>query len=153
LKKSRRAWDHIVEIEYYIHPKRFPKNVAGPFYTLGDQWPDGAWCGQCLSCGVPEVAAPTLLSPLVDEDADTYFIRQPETVEEIEQACQAIEVCCVDALRYGGKDPAILARLGSSVCDYPLPPLHASLPEDGVSFRVFCSGLLFLAFLWWWWFS
>ncbi|WP_124543806.1 ferredoxin [Piscinibacter terrae] len=95
--------------------------APGPFYTLGDVMQDGTWCGQCLSCGVPEAQAPSLLAPLTDTNSDTYFLRQPETEEEIEQACRAIEVCCVDALRYGGRDPKILARLSrTGCCDYSL---------------------------------
>ncbi|MES2974754.1 MAG: hypothetical protein V4757_14150, partial [Pseudomonadota bacterium] len=107
-----------MQSDYYHHPQRFPKNVSGPFYTLGDQRKDGSWCGQCLSCETPENEAPTLLAPLTAENADTYFVRQPQTEAEIEQACCAVEVCCVDALRYGGRDPTILRRLqGTNCCD------------------------------------
>lgn len=107
--------------DYFQHPERFPKNVEGAFYTLGYVGDDGSWCGQCLSCEIPEREAPTLLAGLTDTNSDTYFVRQPETAEEIEQACCAIEVCCVDALRYGGHDPKILARLhATGNCDYPL---------------------------------
>jgi hypothetical protein len=107
--------------DYFNHPKRFPKNAPGPFYALGDVCKDGTWCGHCLSCDVPESEAPTLLAPLTETNSDTYFLRQPETPEEIEQACSAIEVCCVDALRYGGRDPKILARLArTGCCDYSL---------------------------------
>ena len=102
---------------YYIHPKRFPKNVDGPFYTVGDQDKDGIWCGDCLSCGTPELEAPSLLAPLTDENGDTYFFKQPETEEEIEMACNAINSCCVSALRYGGNDPNVLARLSKEDCD------------------------------------
>jgi hypothetical protein len=106
---------------YHQHPQRFPKNAPGPFYTLGDTGKDGSWCSQCMACGIPEGEAPTLLAPLTDENSDTYFARQPETDEEIERACMAIEVCCVDALRYGGKDPKILARLRGNCCDHQVP--------------------------------
>jgi hypothetical protein len=97
--------------DYFQHRDRFPKNAPGPFYTLGDVTSEGTWCGRCLSCNVPEEEAPSLLAQLTETNSDTYFVRQPETEEEIEQACCAIEVCCVDALRYGGQDPKILARL------------------------------------------
>jgi hypothetical protein len=92
---------------------RFEKNVPGPFYTTGG----------CTSCGVPESVAPELLAPLDDENCETYFVRQPTTPEEIEHACQAIEVCCTDALRYGGDDPAIIERLRNNpnYCDHLLP--------------------------------
>lgn len=93
-------------------PQRFPLNVEGPFYT----------CGNCLSCGLPESEAPDLLAPLDDGNNRTYFRRQPQTPDELERACQAIRVCCLADLRYGGKDPAIIQRLGndSLVCDFIL---------------------------------
>lgn len=107
---------------------RFPKNAPGDFYTTGARLPDGTWCGDCLSCGVPEDVAATLLSPLTDEDCDTYFVRQPVTAGDIDQACEACDSCCVDALRYGGRDPRILAKLPQRLCDYPKPgPLRALL--------------------------
>lgn len=95
---------------------RCEKNVPGPFYTTGE----------CMSCGTPEIMAPELLAPLDDTNSETFFLKQPETPEEIEHACQAIEVCCADALRYGGKDPAIIERLGNNpnCCDHLLPKKH-----------------------------
>ena len=94
------------------HPERGKKNVEGAFYTIENG---------CLACALPEAEAPTLLSD--DEEAcDTFFVRQPETPEEVEAACNAIEVCCTEALRYGGKDRKIIARLGNdpAYCDYNL---------------------------------
>jgi len=93
--------------------KRLKKNVPGPFYTTGE----------CLSCGAPEDMAPDLLAQLDDENYETYFVKQPTTPEEIERACRAIEVCCVDALRYSGNDPSIIERLGNNpnCCDCLLP--------------------------------
>lgn len=92
---------------------RFEKNATGPFYTTGD----------CLACAAPEDEAPDLLAPLEGDNYDTYFVRQPETPEEIERTCRALEVCCVAALRYGGTDPAIIRRLGNDpeYCDNLLP--------------------------------
>lgn len=90
--------------EYYQHPERDPRGVAGPFYS----------CGQCLACAAPQELAPALVSELATNDFDTFFVRQPETAEEIEQACAAILICCVSDLRYGGQDPAIIARLGNT---------------------------------------
>lgn len=94
-------------------PTRFPKNAPGPFYTTGE----------CMVCGAPEVEAPDQLAGLSDDNYDTYFVRQPSTPEEVERACRAVEVCCVDALRYGGRDPAIIRRLANDprCCDHPLP--------------------------------
>ena len=92
---------------------RFWKNAPGPFYTNGT----------CLACEAPETEAPDLLAPLTGDNSDTYFVRQPETPEEVERACRALEVCCVVALRYGGTDPEIIRRLGNDpeYCDHLLP--------------------------------
>jgi hypothetical protein len=106
----------------YIHPQRFPKNTPGSFYSLGSVGSDKTWSGQCRACKLPEAKAPALLATLDDNNSDTYFIRQPETELEIEQACLAAEVCCVSAIRYGGKDPKIIRRLGSAYCDFAIVP-------------------------------
>jgi hypothetical protein len=92
---------------------RFEKNAPGPFYGTGE----------CTACGAPELEAPHLLAPLEGENYDTYFVRQPATPDEVEQACRALESCCVRALRYGGQDPAIIRRLGNDpeLCDHLLP--------------------------------
>ena len=82
------------------HP-RHKLNVAGEWYATGE----------CMACGAPEEQAPTLLAELSDENLDTFFVRQPSTEAQREQACRAAEVCCVNAIRYGGHDKAILARL------------------------------------------
>ena len=112
---------------YYVHPRRFPLNAPGAFYTTGRCYQETArseggvaWHGDCLQCEAPELEAPELLAPLSDENLDTYFVRQPETPTEIELACRALQSCCVGALRYGGKDGSIIKRLGNSpeYCDY-----------------------------------
>ena len=89
---------------------RSPLNVPGPFYT----------CGNCLACGLPETEAPELLAPLDPDHQITHFIKQPQTPDEVERACSAINVCCVADLRYGGQDPAIINRLGNDpgACDF-----------------------------------
>ncbi len=99
-------------------PARFPKNADGDFYTTGTSDVDGQWCGDCLACALPEHEAPDLLAPLTDDNHDTYFLRQPKTKEELEQAIAATEVCCVDAVRYGGKDKNILLRVDPALSDY-----------------------------------
>jgi hypothetical protein len=40
-----------------------------------------------------------------------WFARQPETEEEVLRAINALHVSCVEAIRYGGKDPGILTEL------------------------------------------
>ena len=73
-----------------------------------------------MGCGAPEAQAPTLLEPCTPENLQTYFVRQPDTPDDIELACGALQVCCVNSLRYGGKDRLILRRLGNTAdyCDY-----------------------------------
>ena len=90
-------------------PTRFAKNAPGAFYTTG----------LCMQCGAPEDVAPDLLAPLTETNWDTYFVRQPNTAEEVERACRAIEVCCIGTLRYAGSDEAILRRLAArpECCD------------------------------------
>ena len=89
---------------------RFSKNAEGPFYTTGE----------CLACGAPEAEASTLLAELADQQLFTFFVRQPTTPQEIEAACRAAQVCCVSSLRYGGRDPSIIKRLGNTpeFCDH-----------------------------------
>jgi hypothetical protein len=104
--------------------QRFPKNVPGPFYTTGE----------CLACTLPEKEAPDLLAPLDEANSDTYFVRQPQTLEEVQMACSAAHVCCVSAIRYGGIDPEIIRLLGNRAehCDNLLPggPLRLILESD-----------------------
>ena len=102
-----------------MNPNRTSKNIAGDFYTVGHWAKDGEW-GDCLDCAIPEAEAPNLLADLLKEDTYTHFVRQPESVDEIEQACRACEVCCVNALRYGGKNKNIIQRLFNNpeYCDY-----------------------------------
>jgi hypothetical protein len=93
---------------------RFAKNAAGDFYTTGD----------CLSCGLPEDLAPECLAPLGgpgNELDETFFLRQPSTPLEVRNICIAAKACCVDAIRYGGKDPEILSLLDNDpvYCDFP----------------------------------
>jgi hypothetical protein len=105
------------------HP-RFEKNAQGPFYTTGD----------CLACGAPEVEAPDLLAPHSDENLDTYFVKQPLSLEEVTRACSAAVVCCMSAIRYSGRDPAIIRELGNlpEYCDHVLPggPIRMSWQSD-----------------------
>ena len=102
--------------------ERNPKNAPGDFYTVFD----------CLACGAPEAEAPELLAPLTDDNLETYFVRQPQTPAEVELACRAAEVCCVSALRYAGRDPGIIRRLGNrpEYCDHPLPGGPVPMPWE-----------------------
>jgi hypothetical protein len=95
---------------------------------------DGAWyaTGECMACGAPEEQAPTLLAGLSDENLDTFFVRQPSTEAEVEQACRAAEVCCVNAIRYGGNDQGILSRLSERSELLDNAPRSGSSPRDAL---------------------
>ena len=101
---------------------RVEKNAPGSFYAVGG----------CLACGAPEYEAPELMSTLDDDNWETYFVRQPETPEEVEHACRAIEVCCLATLRYGGRDPAVIRRLGNrpEYCDHLLTDGPVRMPWE-----------------------
>ena len=101
-----------------VMPRRFPSIVAGDFYTTGTINRHGSWEGDCLWCGLPEAEAPGLLAPPVGESWDTYFVRQPATPEELDAAIASTEVCCMSAVRYGGRDRAVLQRIHPAVADY-----------------------------------
>lgn len=91
---------------------RHELNAEGDFYVEKD-------C--CILCGAPEVEAIGLMG---HSDEGCYFIRQPETEEEIEQAINAIAVSCVSAVRYGGINQKIIKRLYDlkleTECDHKL---------------------------------
>jgi len=84
-----------------------PHNAPGPFYSENEG---------CIACGAPNAAAPELMAwyeePCGTNDyTHCIFRRQPETADEVERAIRAMDVSCVENLRYRGSDPAILERL------------------------------------------
>ena len=99
---------------------RLPLNVEGDFYAVGSKDAEGSWYGECLDCALPENEAPDLLAPMDENHTDTHFIKQPQTKREIEQAIAACKSCCVNALRYSGKDKYVLNELGHEYCDYKI---------------------------------
>ena len=107
---------------------RLPKNASGDFYTTGHCDKNGDWSGDCLYCNLPEAEAPLLLAELIGDNLDTYFVRQPNTDEEISQAIAATTVCCVDAVRYGGRDKAIIKRVHPNVRDYKITLIGRVVP-------------------------
>ena len=94
-------------------PQRVPENVQGDFYVEA---------GKCLRCCMPHGEAPGLMNDASVAFRECYFRRQPETVEEVEQAIRAVWVSEVGCLRYGGRDAGIIRRLGElgvgHTCDH-----------------------------------
>ena len=88
-------------------PQPHPRNAPGPFYSDDDG---------CIICGAPNAAAPDLMGWHEETRGGiTYshcmFLRQPATPDEVDRAIRAMDVSCVENLRYRGTDPDIRARL------------------------------------------
>jgi hypothetical protein len=94
---------HEVPMAIQNYPSH-PRNVLGAWYTTG----------HCLACGAPEAEARALLPAVESGELETYFVRRPVTEAEVEQACRASQVCCVNSLRYSGRDRRIIRRLGNT---------------------------------------
>ena len=80
--------------------ERYHLNALGNFYVERDM---------CIICCAPEHAAPELMGFFDDPDGSNArshccFKRQPQTVEELQHALEAIHVSCCRAVRYGGSD-------------------------------------------------
>ncbi len=110
---------------------RLERNAPGDWYTTGE----------CMACGAPEAEAPELLSPLSNDDLETYFARQPESAEEISRACRAARVCCVSAIRYGGRNPEIIAALGNTgeYSDFVIAPTGELRPAPAWTFTTLAT--------------
>ena len=90
--------------------EREPDNAPGPFYVIK---------GQCVLCDLPPQTAPasitwskeTFRRSCGDICPDHCRVeRQPETPEEVALVIEAACGSCVEAIRYCGTDPEILAR-------------------------------------------
>jgi len=74
---------------------------------------------ECVICGVPAAVAPDLIRHHGTACGSCYFIKQPTTPAEIDQAVAAVQESCVCAVRYRGSDPAILCRISPMSVDNP----------------------------------
>lgn len=88
-----------------------PKSAPGDFYVVN---------GECLACGVPHVVAPDLVGWADEQMAHCFWKKQPETPTELERAIAVLEAQELGCHRYAGTDPAILNRVLSTYCDYPM---------------------------------
>ena len=101
-----------------VQPKRFRLNAPGDFYVAD---------GECITCLLPARAAPTLMglheAELSSGGSHCFFARQPQSTAEFEAAILALQCSCCGALRYGGRDAVVLARLKTlgleDQCDWP----------------------------------
>ena len=97
---------------------------AGPKPKSEQSLKDGFYVEQtcCMSCGVPQSIAPDLVG-WEDENRSLqcYWIRQPETSEEVDRAIEILHTQELDCHRYGGSDPVILKTAPAQVCDHLHP--------------------------------
>ncbi len=98
-----RVWS---EIFHGLHDLYEPAPHSAP----GDFWVESACC---TSCGVPQAYAPDLVGWTDEPFASCYWKKQPETPAELEQAFKIFQGQELDCHHYRGKDPVILARIGS----------------------------------------
>ena len=98
-----------------------PKSAPGDFYVEK---------GQCLACGVPHVVAPDLVGWTDEKVLHCFWKKQPRTPAELERAIAVLEAQELECHRYAGTDPAILNRVMSTYCDYPMPSPHVPTQTD-----------------------
>ena len=99
--------------------EREPVSAPGDFYVENR-------C--CTSCGVPQAVAPSLVGWIDEPMSHCYWMKQPETPEELRQAFLIFDGQELGCHRYAGQDPEIQARLGPENCDNALPNLQARRP-------------------------
>ena len=104
-------------------PKFTPHSESAPgdFYVVK---------GECLACGVPHVVAPDLVGWTDEKIPHCFWKKQPRTPAELERSIAVLEAQELGCHRYAGTNPAILDRLLSTYCDYPMqPPSVTEQPE------------------------
>lgn len=97
-----------------------PQARRGTFYLQAD-------C--CITCGVPQAEAPELVG-WTEQKASCYWIRQPETLAEVDKAINVLNSQEVGCHRYSGNDPYILSRVDQEVCDAFTATWAASGPNE-----------------------
>jgi len=90
-----------------------------------------------MACGAPEAVAGGLMSH--DGTSQCYFVRQPESVREVDAAIRATWSSCCGAVRYGGEDQDILTRFAEldcrESCDFRPPRDIPVVRRDRARFR------------------
>jgi hypothetical protein len=129
-KNTKKNFEETFNESNYAKLDRYPENAKGDFYVENEV---------CMNCGAPEAEAPDLIEHTKIEYGHCYFKKQPETVDEIERAINAIAVSCISGLRYGGTDEKILKRLyeigEGRQCDHKPIGNYKTLIFDNVIFR------------------
>jgi hypothetical protein len=90
------------------------KSAMGDFYVQPQ-------C--CISCGVPQAVAPDLVGWTNEAYPQCFWMKQPQTAEELDRAVKIIHSQELGCHRYSGTDPAILQRIPAEDCDRLRPDL------------------------------
>lgn len=98
------------------------KLALGDFYVREDT------C--CMSCGVPQAIAPDLVGWTNENLTQCYWLKQPQTADELDRAIKIIHTQEFGCHRYSGNDPALLQRLPAEECDTVRPNLRLSPTES-----------------------
>lgn len=77
----------------------------------------------CTRCGEPQAIAPDLVGWTNENLTRCYWLKQPQTADELDRAIEIIHTQELGCHRYGGKDLAILRRLPAEDCDHLRPDL------------------------------
>jgi hypothetical protein len=88
-----------------------PTSAPGDFYVENN-------C--CITCGVPQAAAPDLVGWVDGDVSHCFWKKQPTTHEEMQQAFAVFDGQELGCHRYAGLDPKIQARIGIENCDNPI---------------------------------
>ena len=96
---------------------------AGPKSTFGDFYVEETCC---MNCGVPQAIAPDLVGWTNEDLQQCYWVKQPQTADELDRAIQIIHAQEIGCHRYSGSDRAILRRLPAEQCDQVRPDLKLS---------------------------
>lgn len=83
--------------------------------------------GCCMSCGVPQAIAPELVGWRDQtQQLKCYWIKQPETADELDRAIEILHTQELGWHRYAGNDPAILKRCPPEDRDHVHPKMALS---------------------------
>jgi DNA-directed RNA polymerase subunit RPC12/RpoP len=94
--------------------KSHVKSATGEFYVQPQ-------C--CTSCGVPQSVAPDLVGWTNEAYPQCFWIKQPQTQDELGRAIKIIHSQELGCHRYSGTDQAIIRRLPVEDCDHIRPDL------------------------------
>jgi hypothetical protein len=119
----RELWTHKNRIQFSKTPVTGVSDNAEAKSAFGDFYVQETCC---MSCGVPQAVAPDLVAWTNEDPQQCYWVKQPQTADELDRAIKIINRPEIGCHRYAGRDPAILRRLPAEDCDHLRPDLKLS---------------------------